>query len=169
MKINFGKSLELVLKSEGGYSNHPSDPGGMTNLGCTKAVWEAWLGHPVSENDMRLLKINDVAPLYKQKYWDRVSGDDLPTGLDYAVFDAAINSGTGRASKWLQETLNVKADGVIGPITIKAAKACDVMRLIAQFNDTRLRFLEELPTWNTFGRGWSNRVSSVQSDSTKMV
>lgn len=169
MKTNFGKSLELVLKSEGGYVNNPADPGGMTNLGCTKSTWEAWLGHQVSENDMRLLKINDVAPLYKQKYWDRVSGDDLPTGLDYAVFDAAINSGAGRASKWLQETLNVKADGVIGPITIKASKACDVMRLIAQFNDTRLRFLEELPTWGTFGRGWSNRISSVQSDSTKMV
>lgn len=169
MKENFDNALKSVLISEGGFINLASDPGGMTNLGCTKAVWESWVKHPVSEQDMRNLKPSDVAPLYKQKYWDRVSGNDLPTGLDYAVFDAAINSGPGRASKWLQETLNVKADGVIGPMTIKAVKASDTLRLIAQFNDTRLRFLEELPTWKTFGRGWSKRVSEVQSSASKMA
>jgi len=173
MKNNFNKSLLNVLKSEGGFQKDERDPGnangGMTNLGCTKAVWEAWLGHPVSENDMRNLTINDVAPLYKQKYWDRVSGDDLPSGLDYTCFDAAINSGSGRASKWLQETLNITADGVIGPLTIKAANALDAESLIEQYNDTRLRFLEELPTWNTFGKGWSNRVASVNINAKDMV
>ena len=111
MNSNFQASLAHVLQSEGGYVNNPADPGGMTNLGCTKAVWEEFVGHPVSEADMRGLTPDDVAPLYKRKYWDKVSGDDLPAGLDYAVFDAAINSGPGRAAKWLQEAVGVTADG----------------------------------------------------------
>jgi len=101
MNANFKLALDHVLKSEGGFVHHKLDPGGMTNLGCTKAVWEEYVGHPVSEADMRALTPELVSPLYKRKYWDKVAGDDLPSGLDYAVFDAAINSGPGRAAKWL--------------------------------------------------------------------
>jgi lysozyme family protein len=135
----------------------------MTNLGCTKAVWEEFVGHPVSEADMRALTPASVAPLYKRKYWDKVAGDDLPAGLDYAVFDAAINSGPGRAAKWLQEVAGVPADGSIGKQTLAAVDAFSPLELIAQYNDKRLQFLESLPTFATFGKGWSNRVSSVQS------
>jgi lysozyme family protein len=163
MKDNFTDSLARVLASEGGFVNHPSDPGGMTNLGCTKAVWEEFVGHPVSEADMRALTPDLVAPLYKRKYWDKVSGDQLPKGLDYAVFDAAINSGPGRAAKWLQEVAGVTADGAIGPATLAAVNAKPIHHLIAQYNDKRLQFLEKLPTWGTFGKGWGNRVSHVQS------
>ena len=163
MKSNFEKALAHVLESEGGFVNHPKDPGGMTNLGCTKAVWEEFVGHPVSEADMRALTPADVAPLYKRKYWDRVAGDLLPSGLDYAVFDAAINSGPGRAAKWLQEVAGVPADGSIGKQTLAAIDAFSPLEIIAQYNDKRLQFLEALPTFATFGRGWSNRVSAVQS------
>ena len=163
MKSNFEKALAHVLLSEGGYVNHPQDKGGMTNLGCTKAVWEEFVGHPVSEADMRALTPASVAPLYKRKYWDKVAGDLLPAGLDYAVFDAAINSGPGRAAKWLQEVAGVPADGSIGKQTLAAVDAFSPLELIAQYNDKRLQFLESLPTFATFGKGWSNRVSSVQS------
>jgi lysozyme family protein len=167
MKKNFDKSLLEVLKSEGGFQKDERDPGnakgGMTNLGCTKAVWEEFVGHPVSEADMRALTPASVAPLYKRKYWDKVAGDDLPAGLDYAVFDAAINSGPGRAAKWLQEVAGVPADGSIGKQTLAAVDAFSPLELIAQYNDKRLQFLESLPTFATFGKGWSNRVSSVQS------
>ena len=163
MITNFDSCLSHVLSSEGGYVNNLKDPGGMTNLGCTKATWEEFVGHSVSEKDMRNLTPADVAPLYKRKYWDKVSGDLLPKGLDYAVFDAAINSGPGRAAKWLQEVLGVKADGSIGKGTLAAVEAYNPQQLIAQYNDKRLEFLESLPTFATFGRGWSNRVSSVQS------
>ena len=163
MKSNFEKALAHVLLSEGGYVNHPQDKGGMTNLGCTKAVWEEFVGHPVSEADMRALTPASVAPLYKRKYWDKVAGDDLPAGLDYAVFDAAINSGPGRAAKWLQEVAGVPADGSIGKQTLAAVEAFSPLEIIAQYNDKRLQFLESLPTFATFGKGWSNRVSSVQS------
>jgi lysozyme family protein len=167
MKSNFETSLAYVLKSEGGFQKDERDPGnakgGMTNLGCTKAVWEEFVGHPVSEADMRALTPASVAPLYKRKYWDKVAGDDLPAGLDYAVFDAAINSGPGRAAKWLQEVAGVPADGSIGKQTLAAVDAFSPLELIAQYNDKRLQFLESLPTFATFGKGWSNRVSSVQS------
>lgn len=163
MITNFDTCLSHILSSEGGYVNNPKDPGGMTNLGCTKATWEEYVGHTVSEKDMRNLTPADVAPLYKRKYWDKVAGDDLPAGLDYCVFDAAINSGPGRAAKWLQEVAGVKADGSIGPATLAAVEAFSPLEIIAQYNDKRLQFLESLPTFATFGKGWSNRVSSVQS------
>jgi len=163
MKSNFEDCLARVLASEGGFVNHPKDPGGMTNLGCTKAVWEEFVGHQVSEDDMRSLTPDMVAPLYRRKYWDKVAGDQLPKGLDYAVFDAAINSGPARAAKWLQQAVGVKADGSIGPATLFSVAAQPVQGLIAQYNDQRLQFLESLPTWTTFGKGWGNRVAHVQS------
>jgi lysozyme family protein len=163
MKSNFIDCLARVLASEGGFVHHKLDPGGMTNLGCTKAVWEEFVGHPVSEADMRALTPDMVAPLYKRKYWDKVSGDQLPKGLDYAVFDAAINSGPGRAAKWLQEVVGVPADGAIGPKTLAAVSDFTPRVLVAHYNDKRLQFLESLPTWPTFGKGWGNRVSHVQS------
>ena len=169
MNSNFEASLAHVLQSEGGYSNLSADPGGMTNLGCTKAVWEEFVGHPVSEADMRGLTPADVAPLYKRKYWDKVSGDDLPAGLDYAVFDAAINSGPGRAAKWLQEAVGVEADGAIGKGTLAAVAAFDVQELIKAYNDKRLGFLQGLPTFGTFGKGWTNRVASVQAVSSSLA
>jgi lysozyme family protein len=135
----------------------------MTNLGCTKATWEEYVGHPVSEADMRALTPELVFPLYKRKYWEKISGDLLPSGLDYAVFDAAINSGPGRAAKWLQELVNVQVDGAIGKGTLAAVEAMDTQKLIRQYNDRRLQFLESLPTFATFGKGWSRRVSEVQS------
>jgi lysozyme family protein len=169
MKSNFEDCLARVLASEGGFSNHKADPGGMTNLGCTKAVWEEFVGHPVSEADMRALTPADVAPLYRRKYWDRVSGDQLPKGLDYAVFDAAINSGPGRAAKWLQQAVGATVDGAIGPGTLAAVAAKPVQTLIAQYNDTRLQFLESLPTWGTFGKGWGNRIAHVQSAASQLA
>ena len=169
MITNFDACLSHVLASEGGFNNDPRDLGGMTNLGCTKATWEMFVGHPVSEADMRNLTPADVKPLYKRKYWDMVSGDKLPAGLDYAVFDAAINSGPGRAAKWLQEAVGVKADGSIGPATLAAVTRFDVLKLIAQYNDKRLQFLEALPTFSTFGNGWSNRVASVQSIASQLA
>ena len=149
--------------------NNPKDPGGMTNLGCTKAVWEEFVGHPVSEKDMRNLTPEMVAPLYKRKYWDKVAGDQLPAGVDYAVFDAAINSGPGRAAKWLQEVVGVVADGAIGPKTILAIRAIPARTVIAEYNDKRLQFLESLPAWDTFGKGWGNRVSQVQSTASQLA
>ncbi len=169
MKDNFVDPLAAVLHHEGGFVNHPKDPGGMTNLGCTKRVWEEWVGHEVDEKTMRNLTPADVAPLYKAKYWDKVRGDDLPSGVDYVVFDAAINSGPGRAAKWLQEAVDVVADGAIGPATLRAVNAMPAQEIVEKYQQIRLEFLKALPTWDTFGRGWGRRVQEVQTAAVQMV
>lgn len=169
MNANWDNALKAVLHHEGSFVNHPSDPGGMTNLGCTKTVWEEWCGHPVTEQDMRDLEAEDVAPLYKTKYWDKIKGDDLPAGIDYIVFDAAINSGPGRASKWLQECVGVQPDGIIGPMTLQVARAMVPMDLVNLYCDKRLAFLKELKTWDVFGKGWERRVEEVRSAALKMI
>ena len=102
MKENFDKCLEMLLSHEGGFVNHPEDPGGITNLGVTKKVYDEWTGRESTEQEMRDLTPEDVAPIYKKNYWDRVKGDSLPSGLDWACFDWAVNSGTGRSAKALQ-------------------------------------------------------------------
>jgi len=169
MKENFEFALKALLKHEGGYVNHPSDPGGMTNLGVTKRVWEEWVGHPVTEADMRALTPEKVALLYKKKYWDKVCGDDLPTGVDLAVFDLAVNSGPGRAAKMLQKVLGVTQDGAIGPQTIAKALNVDSSKIVADYNAERLAFLMALPTWGTFGKGWGRRVAEVTEQATHMT
>lgn len=169
MKQNFAEALKKVLQHEGGYSDNPADPGGRTNLGVTQAVWEEWVGHPVSEKVMRDLTAAAVAPMYKAKYWDKIKGDDLPSGVDYAVFDAAINSGPGRAVKWLQACVGVDVDGGIGPKTLAAVAKFDPETLVDDYAKRRLSFLMDLPHWQTFGKGWSRRVAEVQSTAETMI
>jgi lysozyme family protein len=169
MKENFVDALIHVLKHEGGYVNHPADPGGMTNLGVTKAVWEEWVGRESSEKEMRSLTPEMVAPLYRRKYWDKIQGDNLPDGVDYAVFDFAVNSGPGRAAKFLQELVGVKADGAIGPMTLVAVSKKEPYELIKAYNAKRQAFLESLPTFATFGKGWSTRVAGVSTEALAMT
>lgn len=160
--MNFEEALEHVLKHEGGFVNHKLDKGGITNLGVTIAVWEEWIGRKSSEDEMRNLKPEDVAPLYKKMYWDRVKGDDLPSGVNYCVFDAAVNSGTGRAAKWLQEAVGAVPDGAIGAKTLAKVASHDADSLVNAYCDVRLNFLKGLKTFDTFGKGWSRRVEGVR-------
>ena len=170
MQSNFELSLQKVIEHEGGYVNHPADPGGMTNLGVTKRVWEEWVGHPVGEKEMRALTAAQVAPLYKRKYWDAIHGDQLPSGLDYCLFDTAINSGVGRASKFIQEMVGVAADGAIGNKTLLAiGQFKDVKMLVDEYCDKRLDFLQKLKTWPVFGKGWGRRVADVRESATRMI
>ena len=169
MQENYDAAFEQVMKSEGGFVNDPRDPGGMTNHGVTKKVWDEYVGHDADEAEMRSLTLEDVKPLYKKNYWDAVKGDDLPAGVDYAVFDVAVNSGIGRAAKFLQEAVGVEADGQIGPHTLEAVNAQVPAEIVIKVCDQRMRFLESLPTFEAFGHGWTNRVASVKSLSIQMA
>ena len=102
MKDNFEKALELVLHHEGGYVDHPKDPGGATNYGVTKKVYERYLGRECTKDEVKEMPMEAVREIYKRKYWDKIRGDDLPAGLDWCVFDFAVNAGVSRASKLLQ-------------------------------------------------------------------
>ena len=169
MKDNFPKALAAVLVHEGGFVNNPKDPGGMTNLGVTKRVWEEWKGQAVDEAEMRALTPEKVAPLYKAKYWDMVHGDQLPSGVDLCVFDCAVNSGVKRAAKFLQRAVGVDDDGVIGRGTLAAVEALAPEEIIDRFCAERLSFLEALPTFATFGKGWSRRVAGVKTESLNLA
>jgi len=169
MNDNWEQCFALVLKNESGFVNNPADPGGATNLGCTKATWEEFVGHEVSIDDIKALTPNDVMPLYKEKYWDRINGDVLPSGIDYAVFDFAINSGLTRAAKTLQSVLGVDEDGEIGPASIDAARKANAGQVASLVCEKRLAFLQNLSTWGTFGKGWGRRVAEVEQTSLSMA
>ena len=169
---NFDKCLQIILHHEGGYVNHPEDPGGMTNLGVTKRVYEDWVGYAVSEHTMQHLTEEDVAPIYKKNYWDRIKGDDLPEGLNLCVFDFGVNAGTGRAAKYLQTMIGTVVDGGIGPMTIRAldehVSLIGLQETIEQYQENRQRYYEKLKTFKTFGRGWTRRVTETTETALKM-
>ena len=169
MKENWDACFAMVLKHEGGFVNHPKDPGGMTNLGVTRTNWELYLDHDVTEADMRALTPEMVKPFYKKNYWDRIRGDELPSGVDYAAYDLAVNSGTGRAAKYLQQIAGVTADGVIGPRSLKAIQKCDAEDVVDEICNMRMDFLKNLSTFDTFGDGWTDRVGKVRAKATEMA
>jgi lysozyme family protein len=169
MQENWDDSFAAVLKHEGGFVNHPKDPGGMTNLGVTRSAWESYLNRSVTEAEMRGLTPDAVKPFYKAMYWDKIKGDQLPAGVDYAAYDLAVNSGTGRAAKYLQQIAGVTADGAIGPKSLEAIKACDPEQTVQALCDMRLDFLKRLPTFETFGKGWSRRVAEVKDKASGMA
>lgn len=164
MDKNFEQSLAWVLQSEGGYVDDPEDPGGATNKGVTQAVYDTWRqAHNLPTQNVRDISDGEVEAIYRNRYWDAVSGDNLPSGLDYATFDFAVNSGVKRAATYLQNILGVTPDGHIGPVTCQAASERVVPDLIDDLCTDRLNFLESLPTYPHFGVGWSNRVKTVRA------
>lgn len=169
MEARYPESIRRLLKSEGGYVNHPADPGGPTNLGVTQATLTNFIGRPATIADVKALTPAKVAPIYKRKYWDVIKGDALPSGVDYCLFDYAANSGTGRAPKVLQRILGLPASGHIDDATLRAAAKVDAKKLIGSICDERLRFLKGLKTWPTFGAGWSRRVSEVRAAALAMA
>lgn len=170
MISNWQKSFELMLKSEGGYVNNPADPGGMTNLGVTKATWENWVGRESDEAEMRGLTPEKVEPLYKKKYWDAVRGDEIENGgVAYLLFDFAVNAGVGRSIKTLQTAVGVTPDGGFGPMTMAAVQAVDPNELIERFSQAKEDFYRSLNTFATFGKGWLNRVADVKVKATSML
>ena len=163
MKGNFERALAIVLRHEGGFVNHPNDPGGMTNNGITKKVYDAYMGKVTTEQEMRDMPENHVAEIYKKQYWDRVNADNLASGLDLSVFDWAVNSGCGRAVKALQKCVGVKQDGGLGPITLKSVNEHDAEELIEMMSVERETFYRKLKTFEHFGKGWLRRNKETRS------
>ena len=166
---NYQACLDMILHHEGGYVNHPKDPGGETNLGVTKRVYKEWGG----TKDMKDLEVEDVAPIYRKNYWDRIKADDLPSGLDLCVFDFGVNAGTGRAAKYLQSMIGTVADGGIGPNTLKKLdeylEENSVEDTIKNYQSERQSYYESLSTFETFGRGWTRRVEETTESALEMI
>jgi lysozyme family protein len=175
MKENFEKCLEMLLKHEGGFVNHPQDPGGMTNLGVTKRTLEEYLRDSgegeieVTEDIMRSLTPEMVAPIYKKNYWDAVKGDDLPAGVDWACFDWCVNSGRKRPSKSLQRAVGAVPDGAIGPATLAKVNEALPKNIVLAIHDDRQAFYERLSTFGTFGKGWTRRNKETLEQAIEMM
>ncbi|WP_144223482.1 glycoside hydrolase family 108 protein [Mesorhizobium amorphae] len=169
MDRNFARALSLVLKSEGGWSDHPDDPGGATMNGVTLANFRRFVKPDATKADLHKITAEQVATVYRRYYWDAVAGAELPGGIDYAVFDFAVNSGPKRAAEFLQGVVGAKQDGKIGPDTLKAVRGMMRAAVINDLCDKRMVFLGGLGTWKTFGKGWTRRVSEVRTEALKLA
>ena len=163
MRENLDNALRWVLAHEGGYVNHPKDPGGATNFGVTQRTYDNYRKRKgMSVRSVRAITSDEVAEIYKRQYWDAVKADDLPSGVDYAVFDYAVNSGPAKAIADLQREIGATVDKVVGDQTIGMTKEQDPFDLIERLCHRRMRFLKGLRHWKTFGRGWTARVMGVR-------
>lgn len=153
--MNFDQAFTRLLGHEGGYSNHPSDPGGETNWGITVAVARA-NGY---FDDMATMPQAEARRIYRAMYWDAIKADQLPEAVRFDAFDAAVNNGVRQATVWLQRSAGVKDDGQLGPVTLQACAVVGAA-LKPRFNGHRLDMMASLPTWPTFGRGWARRIAS---------
>lgn len=160
---NFKPSLTLVLSHEGGYVNHPKDPGGATDKGITQRVYDAYRRlNGLKVQSVAKITLGEAAAIYKQQYWNAILADRLPVGVDYAAFDFAVNSGVGRAVRYLQLCVGVAVDGHLGNVTILAINEASPQELILNLCSRRMGFLKSLDTYATFGRGWRRRVIGNQ-------
>lgn len=164
MKANFEQALAITLAFEGGYVNHPDDPGGATMKGVTQRVYDKYRAQRGSVlQDVRYINERELREIYKIQYWDLIAGDLLPSGIDVAVFDYAVNSGATRASRALQNVCGVRVDGNIGVATVNAVKNLDHEEVVNKLCDERLEFVRRLKTWKVFGKGWQRRIDGVRT------
>ncbi len=174
---NWQKSFDLVMKSEGGFSDDPRDTGnhmpdgrpGCTNLGVTMITWEMYVERKATIEEMKALTHADVEPLYKRLFWDRVWGDRMPGGIDYLLFDFAVNAGVGRSVKCLQEAVGAHPDGGMGPLTFAATVTHDAADLIDKFSLAKEHFYRSLSNFDVYGKGWLNRVATVRIEADNML
>lgn len=164
---NYANCLPVTLKYEGGYVDHPADPGGATNRGITLATYRRYRPG-ATKFDLRAISNHEVETIYRDGYWKPIKGDDLPVGVDLATFDFGVNSGVSRASKYLQRALGVDADGKIGNVTVAAARSANGKEVIQRLCGQRLSFVRSLRTFATFGKGWSRRIADVEAKAVVM-
>ena len=174
---NWDKSFDLVIAHEGGFTNDQRDKGnhladgreGCTMLGCTQANWESYIGKKVTQDDMKKLTKDDIKPLYKKNYFDVVMGDLLPSGLDYAAFDFAINAGSNASRKMVQIAVGVNNDGIFGPATLKAIQNADAKDVLGRFTSAKIKFYQSLSNFEVYGKGWLKRCADVQQIANEMI
>ena len=165
MERNFPKALAHTLQFEGGWSNNPNDPGGATMKGITLRTYNQYLGRQASQDELRNISDAEVAAIYRKLYWDECLGDALADGLDFALFDAAVNTGPREASRLLQRIVGAPADGVLGAKSLAAVNeyiaAQGLPKLIDAYTESRQAYYRMLPTYVHFGEGWRKRADEV--------
>lgn len=170
MRRNLIRSIEEVLKHEGGFVDHPADPGGATNYGVTLRTYQRYKRNPhLTAQDLKNITIEEVHAIYKIGYWDAVKADELPDGVDFLVFDMAINAGPRRGVRLLQDVVGARADGILGPITLRRVQQDSPERIITAYTEARESYYRSLPHFSTFGRGWLRRTRESESIALSML
>jgi lysozyme family protein len=169
MRENLETALRLVRRHEGGYVDHPADPGGCTNLGITLATYRRHIDGRGTCRDIRYLDWSQAALIYRQTYWGDIRGDDLGDGIDVSAFDFCVNSGAHRATVTLQRLVGAKVDGNLGPLTLAATRRADPAALIGDYAAARLRWLRGLKTFAVFGTGWTARVAGTEREALRLI
>ena len=169
-KSTYEAALARLLAHEGGYTHHPSDPGGPTNFGITLGDYRRYVKRDATAADVKAMRVAEAKAIYRARYWDALRCDELPAGVDYAVFDYGVNSGIGRAGKVLRRVLK-RADTAhkVTDEVLAAARVADASTLVNAISDERLRFLKSLNTWSVFGKGWGRRVAEVRATALAMA
>jgi lysozyme family protein len=166
---NFDDCLDFVLKWEGGYTDDTRDPGGITNLGITKATWQSWTGHAVTAQEMKDLTVDKVKPLYQQRYWNAVKAFAMPSGVDLCLFDSAVNQGPSTAIMTLQKVLGTFVDAHIGPATMELVSMNSPSSIIHDFCEERRKRYTQTKNFNIYGKGWLRRLDACQTTALAMI
>jgi lysozyme family protein len=170
---NYSRCLDNVFKHEGGYQNDPNDTGNWTGCekgkGTNKGTNRGISACSYPNENIKGMTEERAGEIYHDDFWEPILGDDLPAGVDLCTFDGSVNSGKSRGVKWLQQAVGVTADGIVGPITVDAARAADDHSTIDRMCDLRLDFLRGLSTWDLYGKGWTTRVEDVRTTAHGMV
>lgn len=175
MQANADWAVTKILISEGGYVNHPEDDGGPTNKGITLATFRRYIKPKATISDLKALTTAQAKDVYRQRFWNSIRADELPSGIDYAVFDFGVNSGPVRAIRYMQASLqhfglyNGGIDGKIGPKTLNGIRSVDPSAFITFYCSARLEYLKGLSDWKAFGNGWENRITRVKADALSLV
>jgi len=149
--MNFDEAFKALIGHEGGYVDHPADPGGATNFGISKRSYPG--------EDIRGMTLERAKAIYLRDYWQMAGCDYVPDKLRFSLFDMAVNSGVKQSIMTLQRAVGADADGVLGPKTMMLLSNMPPAQFIARFNGYRLQFMSALPMWPAFGRGWANRIA----------
>ena len=163
----FDEAFAEIIGVEGGYSDHPSDPGGATKYGITRAVLRRWRGAPVSKQDVAELDLSEAREIYRDWYWDKINAENLPSAVAVLIFDAAVNSGVKQAARFLQRAIisrsgmSLKVDGLIGPQTLLAVSRLSEVSLCEEILARRSTFYARLSTFADFGLGWNRRLAKI--------
>lgn len=165
----YNKALAYVLRWEGGFTNHPRDPGGPTKYGITIHDVRLYVKRNATINDVRNLSLATAKHIYRTKYWNKVNGDELPAGLDYALFDYGVNSGIGRSNRIIRRLVGLPTNSLaIDKTVIDAINKRNTEKLINALLNEREAFLRCLRTFPTFGRGWMRRTRGVRAEALAM-
>lgn len=166
---DFDTIMIHIFEYEGGYVDHPRDPGGATNMGITFRTLEGWLGYPITKQDVKDLSKSTAKEIYRARYWNAVEADTMPPGLNMVLMDAAVNSGPSASIRWVQRALGVTADGILGPVTRKAISEADTKTLVIASLNERRKSVRQFRNYDVFGRGWENRINNVEHRALELV